>query len=380
MKHARTWDVQWCVDCRKEVDTVHDRRHGDVLCPNCGLVLQSGMLEEREECRTFYEDGEDRSRVGGPTSYVSAGGAAPDVGKLNNTRALSTVIARGAGRGPGGQGAPDPSRSLARLQAKAGGQSARQKTFEADRSAMMACMRGDVLQMVYGSGAFEYAIQLYAVAFHESKLAAADKPAIQAACVHCACAARKEGRDVGRICVAFSVDELALPRALSKLHEAIRAHPGFTDEERRDLMCTSTNFEALVIKIAADMVKSVSKRNLWPLQYLARWIMSVVHKTGSLDGCHESTKCIAAVYVAANELGLAEGMHPAKVVSQAMNVSVETIKRHIKTIDKCVRHFKDDLARQVAAAMEKRDAAFKRKYGFARAEDGEKDEGAAAST
>lgn len=366
MKRKTSWDSRFCPDCQTDVDTVHDRCHGDLVCSECGLVLHSGMLEDCEECRIFYEDGQDRSRVGGPSSFVQPGHALPG-SEVQGGVQLSTVVARGRGGGGGGGpgAAPDVSRGLVRVQMSANGSSEKLKAFVADRAAMMDAMRGSLLCMAYDSGAFNFAISLFSIVSGAKPLFTAEKPAVQAACVYCACAARHEPKDVATVCCAFGVDESELRAALKKLHAVVDSHPDLTEKERSEIMCTSTNHGALVMTTAAEMNKSVPKADLWPLQHLARWIMDLLRDTGTLDGCQDSIKCVAAVVVAARHLRIQDHLHPLKLVAGAKGRTVDTIKKYIKNVSGCVAMFEGQLEQAATAAVASGEHAFKRKYGVA---------------
>lgn len=46
-----------CHECKKPTKIVHDQKSGDVICSECGLVLEDHVVDERPEWRTF--EGED---------------------------------------------------------------------------------------------------------------------------------------------------------------------------------------------------------------------------------------------------------------------------------------------------------------------------------
>nr|UXY88397.1 TATA binding protein of transcription factor IID [Cryptomonas curvata] len=59
--------IDKCNECGSE-DIVEDRRQGDMICKNCGLVLLAHMIDFTTEWRNFSEDqrGNDPNRVGSP--------------------------------------------------------------------------------------------------------------------------------------------------------------------------------------------------------------------------------------------------------------------------------------------------------------------------
>lgn len=65
-----------CKDCREDPpDLVEDRASGDMICGNCGLVLQERSVDQSSEWRTFSNDdqgNDDPSRVGdGPNALLN---------------------------------------------------------------------------------------------------------------------------------------------------------------------------------------------------------------------------------------------------------------------------------------------------------------------
>jgi transcription initiation factor TFIIB len=59
--------IDKCNECGNE-DIVEDRKQGDMICKNCGLVLLAHMIDFTTEWRNFSEDqrGNDPNRVGSP--------------------------------------------------------------------------------------------------------------------------------------------------------------------------------------------------------------------------------------------------------------------------------------------------------------------------
>lgn len=78
---------QKCPDC-KESNFVEDHSAGDLICANCGVVVEAHAIDERSEWRTFSDKdagGGDPSRVGGPVNPLLSDGG------------LSTMITGGKG-------------------------------------------------------------------------------------------------------------------------------------------------------------------------------------------------------------------------------------------------------------------------------------------
>jgi len=62
-----TQNVENCTDCGSE-DLIEDRKQGDIVCRNCGLVALGHIVDLTSEWRSFADDqrANDPNRVGGP--------------------------------------------------------------------------------------------------------------------------------------------------------------------------------------------------------------------------------------------------------------------------------------------------------------------------
>lgn len=64
-------DSDYCSDCKKITEVVYDHAVGDSICAECGLVLESRIVDETAEWRTFANDdgnNTDPVRVGAPSN------------------------------------------------------------------------------------------------------------------------------------------------------------------------------------------------------------------------------------------------------------------------------------------------------------------------
>jgi transcription initiation factor TFIIB len=76
--------VKLCPECNSE-DLSWDRNKGEVLCKNCGYVLEDEMIDFSQEWREFdYSQIESRRRVGSPLTF------------RKHDKGLSTKIGKGA--------------------------------------------------------------------------------------------------------------------------------------------------------------------------------------------------------------------------------------------------------------------------------------------
>ncbi|KAL9668022.1 hypothetical protein QQ045_002394 [Rhodiola kirilowii] len=63
-------DDGYCQDCKRPTEVAYDHANGDAICVECGLVLESHMVDETAEWRTFTDDSTDNDpvRIGAPSN------------------------------------------------------------------------------------------------------------------------------------------------------------------------------------------------------------------------------------------------------------------------------------------------------------------------
>eukprot|EP00898_Chlorokybus_atmophyticus_P007033 jgi/Chlat1/7330/Chrsp59S06948 len=78
---------QMCPECKEETEIAEDHSAGDMICTQCGLVLEARAIDESSEWRTFTNESpnNDPVRVGGPLNPLLSDGG------------LSTVISKTGG-------------------------------------------------------------------------------------------------------------------------------------------------------------------------------------------------------------------------------------------------------------------------------------------
>ena len=79
-----------CVDCG-EINWSQDDSRGEVYCGSCGTVVEQNVIDEGPEW-TNHSDGQDKSRVGGPSTFLLA-----DKG-LNTTIDTKDLLSSSASR------------------------------------------------------------------------------------------------------------------------------------------------------------------------------------------------------------------------------------------------------------------------------------------
>ena len=75
MANRRGWTNRVACQYHPEANLIEDYHAGDMICPECGLVVGDRVIDVGSEWRTFSNDngGEDRSRVGGPENSLLEG-------------------------------------------------------------------------------------------------------------------------------------------------------------------------------------------------------------------------------------------------------------------------------------------------------------------
>ena len=62
--------VVTCPDCKGN-NLITDYKHGEIVCKECGLVLEQGMFDFGPEWRAFDEEQKSkRARTGGPVKFA----------------------------------------------------------------------------------------------------------------------------------------------------------------------------------------------------------------------------------------------------------------------------------------------------------------------
>lgn len=355
------YDERECHNCMAIVGTVHDARHGDVLCSRCGLVFEAHMIDERNECRTFWDDeGEDPSRVGG--KKIAADGR-PELGR-KVLDAGGQDLATAIGSAPGGGGRPS---ELARIQHKSAPITARQDTLVKDREKMGRVMRGEILRIDQGAPVYELARTLYCMVADKQKIPGAQKGAMQAACLYRAVTSTRVGLDAKTIKNAFGVvDSHAFNQADKKLKAVVDEHDGLSEKDRAELLCPPSKDEPFLRRFASELCVGLNKADEWCVMHLARWIMAELRRTGTLEGRSDDCIAAAAIFVAAGQLCWADQLCDRAAISERVGLKGHTRtfeREYVGTIRACIDKSPAELKAAVEAAKEARAKASKRMRG-----------------
>mmetsp|Transcript_45021 Transcript_45021/g.86054 ORF Transcript_45021/g.86054 Transcript_45021/m.86054 type:complete len:334 (-) Transcript_45021:175-1176(-) len=94
---------QICQNCQVPTSLVEDHAAGDLICSECGLVLEQRTIDESTEWRSFSNSestGSDPNRVGGPTNpLLRDGGLSTVIGKGDSAGSAATQLSRLQNRG-----------------------------------------------------------------------------------------------------------------------------------------------------------------------------------------------------------------------------------------------------------------------------------------
>ncbi|XP_010934192.1 transcription initiation factor IIB isoform X2 [Elaeis guineensis] len=171
-------DGSFCPDCKRSTEVVFDHSAGDMVCSECGLVLEAHSIDETSEWRTFANESaeNDPVRVGGPSNpLLTDGGLSTVISKPNGVQGdfLSSSLGRWQTRGSN----PDRSLILA----------FRTIANMADRLGLVATIK-------------DRANEIYKKVEDLKSIRGRNQDAILAACLYIACRQEDRPRTVKEIC------------------------------------------------------------------------------------------------------------------------------------------------------------------------------------
>ncbi|KAJ1354398.1 Transcription initiation factor IIB [Parelaphostrongylus tenuis] len=180
---------------------VEDHRAGDVICPECGLVVGDRLVDVGTEWRSFSNErsGADPSRVGAPENPLLSGGD------------LSTSIAVGFG-------ASDSDNSLANSQRKSMNNTDRQMTQA------MSVIREMSERIHLAKSIQDLASKTFKDVLDSKALKGKNNEAQAAACLYIAC--RKEGvpRTFKEICAVSRVSKKEIGRCFKLIIKSLETN------------------------------------------------------------------------------------------------------------------------------------------------------------
>lgn len=236
---------QKCPECKKYTELVSDHAAGDLICSECGLVLEAHAVDETSEWRTFSNESanDDPVRVGGPLNPLLTDGG------------LTTVIARSNGqempgnvRGWASRGA-NPDRSLINAFKTIGSM--------ADRAGLVSTIR-------------DRANEIYKKVEDLKSIRGRSQDAILAACLYIACRQEDKPRTFKEIgAVANNASKKEIGRATKFIVKQLEADMGMSMEmgaiNAGDFMrrfCSHLPMDAAAVRAAIEVVKNTEQLDI----------------------------------------------------------------------------------------------------------------------
>ncbi|KAF3636479.1 Transcription initiation factor IIB [Capsicum annuum] len=265
----------YCTDCKKSTEVVFDHSAGDMVCSECGLVLESHSIDETSEWRTFANESGDNDpvRVGDPTNpLLSDGGLSTVISKPNGTTSdfLTSSLGRWQSRGS------NSDRSLILAFKAIGVMSDRRSRVQAwkqplaEMQAELVCgiskdMADAIILFRLGLVATikDRANEIYKKVEDQKSSRGRNQDAILAACLYIACRQEDKPRTVKEICsVANGASKKEIGRAKEYIVKQLELEMGQSVEmgtiHAGDFMrrfCSNLGMTNQTVKAAQEAVK-----------------------------------------------------------------------------------------------------------------------------
>ncbi|KAI8051955.1 transcription initiation factor IIB [Syncephalis plumigaleata] len=277
-----------CRDCRRDPPNIVECfAEGDLVCGDCGLVLGDRIVDTRSEWRTFSNEDEDPSRVGGSANPL-----------LNGTQ-LDTIISKL----DGGSGA---SRHLSKTHGRASAVKGERHLVQTYKEISAMC---DAIGLPRLIG--DAAKHLYKQVDERKLLRGKSNDALIAACIFIAC--RQEGvtRTFKEICALTKVPKKEIGRCFKALARELDTAMLSQDMAGGDLMLRFCSYLSLPPEVK-KAAKAVGER---------------AKDLGTLAGKSPVSIAAACIYMVASLYGVPR---PAKEIAVVAGVSEVTIKNAYK--------------------------------------------------
>lgn len=229
-----------CPDCKNTPRIIEDFKTGDLICSECGIVLDDNIIDTRSEWRTFDTDStNDPSRVGEATNVFDA-----DPG------ALHTMIS-----GREGSVKSELGRIHVRITGKGGGQSA-----DVMREIAVLSERINLPKRLCDDAKLLYRRAEEAKAFRGKS-----REACVAACLYSACRQEKETtRTFKEICLLSRVPRKDLHNCYQELRKIIGHQAPVQNEGYIHRFCSNLNISVKETKLIQEMFQKITKNDLIP--------------------------------------------------------------------------------------------------------------------
>ncbi|KAG0586103.1 hypothetical protein KC19_2G064500 [Ceratodon purpureus] len=228
-----------CPECRKATEVVVDHAAGDMVCAECGLVLEQHSVDESSEWRTFSDStSSDPVRVGGPSNpLLTDGGLSTIISKPNGAQGdFMSSLGRWQNRGS------NPDRSLIIAFKSIG--------TMADRLGLVSTIK-------------DRANEIYKKVEDLKSIRGRSQDAILAACLYIACRQEDKPRTFKEICsVANGASKKEIGRATKFIVKQLEEDMGISMEmgtiHAGDFLrrfCSHLNMENNEVRAATETVK-----------------------------------------------------------------------------------------------------------------------------
>lgn len=224
---------------------VEDYRAGDMVCPECGLVVGDRVVDVGSEWRTFSNEanGNDRSRVGGGENPFLDG------------QDLSTMVGTDRASGSGLD-----LQNYARYQNRSGISGSDRSLLNAIREISNMASRVNLPRNIT-----DRANQLFKQVHDQKSLRGRSNDAIASACLYIAC--RQDGvpRTFKEICAISKIPKKEIGRCfkliLRNLEQNVQV---ITSGDFMDRFCSALNLSAPVIRASKFIAKKAVELDLVP--------------------------------------------------------------------------------------------------------------------
>ncbi|KAF2671537.1 cyclin-like protein [Microthyrium microscopicum] len=289
-----------CKDCQEDPpNLVEEYSSGDLVCGSCGMVLESNIIDNRSEWRSFANDdqgGDDPSRVGQASSLIDIGPQLATKITFDSKSALARDLSRAQGKSNDDKGNKQLIDGFARIDEHAG-------------------------TMHLNKPIVEKVKQLYKVAWESKQFRTKTNDAIIAGCVFLGC--RQMGntsrtfRDVANFC---GVSKKDLGRVF-KLLEPFFKKQAKTTKNTAELQGYNN---ATVMEPRVLCVRNGTHLNLpaW-VNIMAGECAGLLSQAGLLAGRSPVSIAAVALFVISAFVGMPK---TPKEIGAVVNVSDGTIK------------------------------------------------------
>ncbi|KIM25500.1 hypothetical protein M408DRAFT_74141 [Serendipita vermifera MAFF 305830] len=264
-----------CPECRDSQPNIEEEfSSGDLVCRGCGLVLGDRIVDTRSEWRTFAnEEGDDPSRVGGPTNPIYEG-----------LDTLSTSISFRDGN-------TGHSRELQRASARLSNEKSQRSLTVIFEQIQSMCDQYSLPRSVSDT-----AKMLYRRCEEEKLLRGKQPDAIVAACLFIACRQAAVPRTFREIVELTNVPKKQIGQCYKALERAFNLTPGAT-AANPDLMARYCNYLALPPALQAycsDVAGRARARDVGSGRSPVSIASGIIYFTAMLFGYSVSLKEIGA--------------------------------------------------------------------------------------